>query len=127
MRACACVHVCVCVCVCLCTCVHAYVLCPAVQPELEEYYADEQAEKKAVIDQISLCVLRDPVFTSSGHTYSRAILEKNRLVDPISHEQLKPQDLVPNRMKAGEVNDYLDCRLKADIKQISSAGEWRDN
>ncbi|XP_065181181.1 uncharacterized protein LOC135811870 isoform X2 [Sycon ciliatum] len=92
---------------------------PQASPVLEEHYADSDGEKSNVIDNVSECVFTDPVFTAlTGHTYSRSTLVQNNLVEPLSGEKLKEKQIIPNINKATEVDQYLDRRLKADIRVI---------
>tara|TARA_B110000037_G_scaffold146063_1_gene165035 strand:+ start:149 stop:511 length:363 start_codon:yes stop_codon:yes gene_type:complete len=80
------------------------VLISAAQAHLGD--ADVRAMEEAhgdIVCPMTLCLLRDPVMASDGHSYERAALqelfERNRngtTVSPMTRETLDPKILLPN-------------------------------
>uniref|UniRef100_A0A3B0MG62 E3 ubiquitin-protein ligase CHIP n=1 Tax=Theileria annulata TaxID=5874 RepID=A0A3B0MG62_THEAN len=85
------------------------------QLELFRNYITKSKEKHIppyLCCKISMCLMRDPVISSSGLTYERKLLETHLLCngeyDPITREVCKMSDLVSNYHIKEAVEDFLE-------------------
>jgi hypothetical protein len=84
--------------------------------QLRDAGLEDWAEPDELLCPITLCLMRDPVVASDGHTYERdalkRLLESSSLpTSPLTREKLDASVLLPNRLAAKRLRTYHESLL----------------